>query len=143
MASDVAGASGRRIGSLYDLTMGELPMAANSPPQIPHWLTHIVEDLSGPNAAMGLAHLVAAAVVGWWLASGEHAWWTLVCLVGSHVGQALAVSLARVFPFLAASPLRVGPPPAAPSGWWGSRPLALLKLATTVARRGPPVPRYI
>jgi hypothetical protein len=56
------------------------------PPGPALWLHHLAEDLTAPHAVMALAHAAAAAVVGLWLARGEHAVWLLVALAG----QALA-----------------------------------------------------
>lgn len=82
---------GARTGSLRDLVAGPAgavdPSAAGAWVQ-PHWLTHVVEDLSGPHALMALCHLLAAAVLGWWLASGEEALWTLVLLAGREARAA-------------------------------------------------------
>ena len=78
-----------RRGSFYDLTMAAAPLDAGGWSQ-PHWLTHVVDDLSGPHALMALAHLAAAAGVACWLAVGERAVWVLVCLLGASVVGALA-----------------------------------------------------
>jgi hypothetical protein len=40
-----------------------------------------MQDLTGPNMLMAMAHLAAAALVGWWLSSGEQALWSLICLM--------------------------------------------------------------
>jgi hypothetical protein len=51
----------------------------------PLWLHHLVEDLTPTHLAMAVAHAAAAAVVGLWLARGEHALWLLVALAGQAV----------------------------------------------------------
>lgn len=53
------------------------------------WLTHVLDDLSGANLAMAGAHLLAAAVLGWWVASGEQALWSLVLLLATSPGLLL------------------------------------------------------
>lgn len=125
-----------RWGSLYDLTTAARPSQGGSP-TIPHWLTHVIDDLSGPHALMAIAHLLAAAGVGCWLALGEQALWLLVALVGV-VALRLAASLVRGLDLLRR------PPVAAPS----ARPAARLLLPEplpgpllgALARRGPPLP---
>ncbi|MFA6297766.1 MAG: hypothetical protein WC642_01280 [Nocardioides sp.] len=74
--------TGRR-GSLHDLTMGQVEPPSGGEFVVPHWLTHILDDLTGPHAAMAVAHLAAAAVVAWWLAQGESALWTILVLLGA------------------------------------------------------------
>ncbi|WP_122818764.1 hypothetical protein [Nocardioides pantholopis] len=140
--------AGERRGSLYDLTIGSRPDdLATQQPALPHWVTHLVEDLTGANALMALAHLAAAAALGWWLARGEHALWTLLCLTGAE---------ARAFPArLRAAAALVGAAPAALLVWvaarLGARPTAYADdrretrwhhdvLPRVVGRRGPPVP---
>ena len=57
------------------------PVAVLTGPAL--WLHHLAEDLTARHAVMALAHAVAAAaVVGLWLARGEHALWLLVDLAG-------------------------------------------------------------
>ena len=79
-----------RRGSFYDLTMAAAPGGGAGGWSTPHWLTHVLEDLTGPHAFMALAHLAAAAGVACWLAVGEQAVWVLVCLWGASVLGALA-----------------------------------------------------
>ncbi len=93
-AAPVADAQDRR-GSFYDLTMAAT-VDSTQGWSTPHWLTHVVEDLTGPHAFMALAHLAAAAGVACWLAVGEQAVWVLVCLLGANV----LGTLARVWPGL-------------------------------------------
>jgi hypothetical protein len=93
-------------------------------------------DLTGAHAAMALAHLAAAVLVGLWLAVGERALWHLVVLAADHVRSVVAAacsSYARVRwgarVLLAPLPLRDdGPPP---------RPRQVLD--RVVVRRGPPL----
>lgn len=81
-------ATGRR-GSLYDLTLGPVEPPSGGEFVVPHWLTHVLDDLTGPHAAMAVAHLAAAAVVAWWLAQGESALWTIIALLGASMFRAL------------------------------------------------------
>ncbi|WP_157551008.1 hypothetical protein [Nocardioides jensenii] len=97
---------------------------------LPHALGHLVSDLTGAHAPMMLLHLAAAAVVGLWLAVGEHALWTL-----------LALAVAVVVPSLRALLAGLGlpaPPPALPAAFARTSPPHLTALARSVERRGPP-----
>lgn len=51
----------------------------------PHWVQHLLDDMTGANALMATAHLVAAALVSAWLWKGEQALWGLVALLGAQV----------------------------------------------------------
>ena len=51
----------------------------------PHWVQHLLDDMTGANALMAMAHLVAAALVSVWLWKGEQALWSLVALLGAQV----------------------------------------------------------
>lgn len=132
--------AGARRGSLRDLYEVATPRAGGES-AAPAWLddvvTHVVADLTGPHALMALAHLVAAAGVGLWLAAGERALWALVCLLG---GTAVAVLAALV----ASARLRGAATPAAaprrrPTRARAGTPLPA-PLLGALARRGPPVP---
>jgi hypothetical protein len=130
----VAGAG--RSGSLHDIyERGSLARGAGGQLVVPDWAQHLVDDLSGPHAAMAVAHVVAAALVGLWLASGERALWALIRLsrhaVAATVQQlsAALAALGLVPPVDAAQPrLDSGP----------SRRLHSVLLASTHGRRGPP-----
>jgi hypothetical protein len=93
------------------------------------WLHHLSEDLTADHAVMALAHAVAAAAVGLWLARGEHALWLLVDLAA----QALAPLVRWPALLVPARPPRVVP-----------LDQVLLPgisvLALCLRRRGPPVP---
>jgi hypothetical protein len=127
---DTPGA-GRR-GSLYDLSMPQATSA--SAPAPPHWLSHIIEDFTGPHLAMALGHLLAALVVAWWLAQGEKALWRLILLVAAIAIGSLSALIARSslppvetrFPAAPATPRRQPRPQLAP-------------LTGGLARRGPPL----
>jgi hypothetical protein len=125
-----------RSGSLHDIyERGSLARGAGGQLVVPDWAQHLVDDLTGPHAAMAVAHVVAAALVGLWLASGERALWALIRLsrhaVTSTVQQlsAALAALAPVPPVDAAQPrLDSGP----------ARRLHSVLLASTHGRRGPP-----
>lgn len=119
---------GPRRGSLYDLTTGAAAERAGAA-GTPHWVQHVVDDLSGPHALMALAHLLAASVVAAWLAVGESALWVLVCLLAAAVLAVVRVTVPVVAPPRSALPARALtriarplPPP----------------LLGALARRGPP-----
>lgn len=124
-----------RSGSLHDIYERGSLARGTGQLVVPDWAQHLVDDLTGPHAAMALAHVVAAALVGLWLASGERALWALIRLsrhaVTSTVQQlstALA-ALAPVPPVDVAQPrLDSGP----------ARRLHSVLLASTHSRRGPP-----
>ena len=129
------GSSDRR-GSYFDVTAGNAPEATAQRWTSPHWITHLVDDLTGPHAAMAVAHLIAAAGIACWLALAEQAVWVLVCLLGVTV---LSVLVSGVHPPTRALvpsishrvPVRrpAGPRPKAPPR------------RSRLQRRGPPPPR--
>lgn len=61
----------------------DVPAAGPSGP--PHWVEHLAADATGTNAAMAVAHLVAAAGVAFWLWRGEQAMWTLIALLARRL----------------------------------------------------------
>ena len=131
----VAGVGSERRGSFYDLTMGPVEPANGGEFVIPHWVTHLLDDLTGPHAAMALAHLAAAVVVAWWLAQGESALWTILLLLGASVVRALTrlVAVHRVTtPLARASTTRSTAAELRP-------PRRLAPLTGGLARRGPPL----
>ena len=56
-------------------------------------LPHLVSGLTGQDALMADAHLVAMAFVGWWLAAGERALWTLLACAVRPIAHAVEVVL--------------------------------------------------
>jgi hypothetical protein len=127
-----------RRGTFYDVYEQGTPARGDATAQlvVPDWAQHLADDLTGPHAAMAVAHLTAAALVGLWLASGERALWALVRLsrtaLLTTVGRALAV-----LTFLAAAlPVRTGADPRLDGR--PPRRLHSALLATTHSRRGPP-----
>jgi hypothetical protein len=63
------------------------------PPGATAAVHHLVADLTGRDALMALAHAVAAALVGLWLAAGERALFTVVHLLRSRLAPPPAVRL--------------------------------------------------
>jgi hypothetical protein len=104
----------------------------------PTWVQHLLADMTGPNMAMVLAHLAAAAAVGWWLAAGERALWTLLALATRPVIAALAaVLLSTLWLVTAATAGKARGAVTAPVAA-DIRPPAALFLSRFVTRRGPP-----
>jgi hypothetical protein len=97
---------------------------------------HLIEDMSGPHAAMAVGHVLAAVLVGLWLAAGERAVWRLLTLavgpVLSFVGVLSSVVLRRGWAGAA-------PRVAGPQVMRGTGALVLWFLVRAVPRRGPPV----
>jgi len=128
--SDAPGAG--RQGSLYDLSMPQATSATAPAP--PHWLSHLVEDFTGPHLAMAVGHLAGALVVAWWLAQGEKALWRFILLVAAIAIGSLGALIARSslppietrFPAVRAVPRR-------------QLRLHLAPLTGGLARRGPPL----
>jgi hypothetical protein len=78
--------------SLYDQLYANRPEAPPARLSVPEPVHHLFADL-GAHAWMAVAHLVAAAGVGLWLAYGERLLWTLVRLC-AHGGQRVSRGLA-------------------------------------------------
>jgi hypothetical protein len=116
---------GRRVGSLLEAYQSSPGVSARQTPTLP--LHHLVADLSC-HAPMATAHLVAAALVGVWLARGEKALWTLFALLGRRLVLArdLVVPLP---PALRRAAARRRRRETAPGPGW---------LVPPNARRGPP-----
>lgn len=106
------------------------------------WLQHLQEDLTGANLWMGVAHLIAAGVLGWWVATGEQALWSLLLL--SATVPACALLLTRAAVLLRRAAWGTDEPDrdcaARPVGLWPEhvRPIGAVLLSGAVLRRGPP-----
>jgi hypothetical protein len=86
-------------------------------------LTHVTTQ-----APMMLAHTAAAALLGWWLARGESALWTLVALASRRLVVAIPVlAVVDPLPHQLTTP---APCPAGPRSPWQAHPRT---------RRGPPL----
>ncbi len=126
---------GRRVGNLYDaFSAAEQARLATTVDGggaggLGHLVDHLVTDLTA-HAWMAVAHLVAAVLVGLWLALGERALWTLLAL------------LARVIlACLSRAAIGVGTPPPVRARYAAHPDRAVLdvdRLARSVVRRGPP-----
>lgn len=115
-------------GTLYEQYEATRPQV-EAQLAVPEGVVHLFSDLTGPHAPMMVVHMLAAAVVGLWLAVGEHALWTLV-----------ALAVVVVVPVLRAA---LGVPPARTPHTSATHAVAvprhLVVLARSLARRGPPV----
>lgn len=118
---------GRRVGSLQDAYQGTSDPASSLAPSLP--VGHLIEDLSA-HAPMMVVHLVAAALVGLWLARGERYLWTILALTGRRVLAAtwLLSRTPLVLSRLTAEPVEHAP--AVPVSRRQARPHS---------RRGPPL----
>jgi hypothetical protein len=132
-----------RSGSYYDLAYArQHPGSGQVALTVPAPVQHLLADLTGPHAAMAVAHLAAAAVVGVWLAVGERALWTILVLVADStrlVVSAAATSYAAVLALVgrraaSTAALRLCRP--ALDGEWLPRRGPVLE--RVVLRRGPP-----
>ncbi|GAW50867.1 uncharacterized protein PD653_1432 [Nocardioides sp. PD653] len=120
---------GRRVGSLqdqYDAMIGSTQLQ----PALP--VGHLVDDLAG-HAPMMAAHLVAAVLVGVWLAIGERSLWTLVALASAALVRPLLLAWALVHVRPVAPRGDLVTVPAEPPGL-----RAPARIARCVVRRGPP-----
>lgn len=132
--------SGRRTGSLLDqydaarAAAGGPASGGDTELALPAGLRHLVADLTGAHAPMMVLHLVAAALVGLWLAVGEHALWTLVAMAAGVVLPRAARLLAVAVTPASAPAVRTS----APVLRRPQPPPRLLHLARAVVRRGPP-----
>ena len=97
-------------------------------------LHHLLADLTPAQAPMALAHLVAAALAGLWLARGERLLWNTLRLAAqaTRTGLLLVVRRVRLSPATTPISRRVDA---------GHLPVLHLQLllGDTHARRGPPV----
>lgn len=130
----IADVDSGRSGSLHDLMMGRVEPSTDGDFVLPHWASHIVDDVTGPHAAMAVAHLAAAAIVAWWLARGEQALWTVLTLLGASVMQALVRLIAAydIAPLFA----RPSTPGTVQAQRWC---LLLAPMTGGLGRRGPPL----
>ncbi|MBZ5735929.1 hypothetical protein K8Z61_15655 [Nocardioides sp. TRM66260-LWL] len=78
-----------RVGSLADQLMAGRPAPAAPRLEVPAWALHLWADLQPAQLPMVLAHVAAAALVGWWLARGEQAAWTVAALAARPLARLL------------------------------------------------------
>ncbi|MDN4161807.1 hypothetical protein [Nocardioides abyssi] len=118
---------GRRVGSLQQAYETGGHAAA---PTLP--VGHLVSDLTA-HAPMMAVHLVAAVLVGLWLAVGERSLWTLVALASTAFLRPSLLALAALrtirVPVTVTAPVRADEP----------LPRTTHLLARCVVRRGPPL----
>ena len=132
---------GPRVGSFYDQVYATRAGAARTELVLPAPVQHILADLTGPHAAMAVAHLVAAGVIGLWLARGEACLWSVMLLVAGGAGERVRLLLRAHGQLLT----RLGLVAKAPPGMLDasrrppSTPPRSLMLARRVSRRGPPL----
>jgi hypothetical protein len=117
---------GHRVGSLQDAYDGAAQQTGGMAPSVP--VGHLLADLSA-HAPMMVVHLVAAALVGLWLAHGERCLWALLALTGRRVLAVVLVLRPAVAP-PRISYVDAEQAPAGPRSAWLVRPSS---------RRGPPV----
>jgi hypothetical protein len=131
----------RRVGSLYDQVYPNRPASTQTELTVPAPVQHLLADLTGPNAAMAVAHLVAAVLVGLWLARGEQALWALLAFAAHGVRELLVRTLVSHYDRLAGL-VRVGHGGVslrlATEAWRHTKPARIALLARSVVRRGPP-----
>lgn len=123
-----------RSGETYDQWVRHLTPGQSSDFQVPGWATHAVLDMAA-HPWMAVAHLLAAAAVGAWLAAGERALWFLLSLASNSVAAVvtrLCAQLGRAIPIDGA--LRAAP---APREAVSPRPTETT-WTRAVTRRGPP-----
>ncbi|MGH3814105.1 MAG: hypothetical protein ACRDUV_16905, partial [Pseudonocardiaceae bacterium] len=100
---------------------------------------HLPDDLAGPDLAMACAHLLAAAALVWWLATGEQALWRLILLRATSPGLVLlAGRLAVAMRALTASVDTGNLARVVSCAPEHLEPEDRLLLACAVVRRGPP-----
>ncbi len=117
-------------GTLFEQYEASRP-AVDAVPTVPAWVTHAIDD-AVQHPWMVLAHVLAAVLVGCWLAVGERALWAVLALT-----LAWAVTLVRSLSGALGTPAA----PPAPA----SRPISTARLLPTAlrhppgtSRRGPP-----
>ena len=140
----VAAVGGRE--SLYDQLYADRPAAPPARVTLPEPVQHLVADL-GAHAPMALAHLVAAAGVGLWLAYGERLLWQLVALsapawrqLGATVASAVRDARAALVASLGTHRRLLPRRPVTAPDLHSARPPVEVGLAASVVRRGPPQP---
>lgn len=126
---------GERVGSLMDQFAATQPGSTQVALAVPYPVQHLIADLTGAHAVMAVAHLLAACVVGLWLAFGERALWTVILVTVERARELAAVCARRAEP----SPVgRSAGPYRGERRGEDLRPRTATVLAGTVVRRGPP-----
>lgn len=87
---------GTRRGSFHDVAYDATPAGGGGDPlTVPAPLLHAFSDLVA-HPAMALAHVLAAVLVGLWLARGERALWQLVALAARAWARPVEAALLAV-----------------------------------------------
>ena len=115
---------GRRIGSLQDAFGGTYDGPVS--PAVP---SHLISDLQA-HAPMMVVHLLAAALVGLWLAHGERLALSVVTLTGHRLLALVRVAVPVAVPAVSRATYAALHAPAGPVSVWLARP---------DSRRGPPL----
>jgi len=121
--------TGRR-GSYFDVAYAPAAGQHDAGLSVPAPLLHAFGDVTA-HPGMALAHVLAAAACGWWLAQGERALWDLLRLAGRTLFTHLVPAWRWTVP--AFTPLLAAPAHADDV----RRPLTRI-IARSVTRRGPP-----
>ena len=116
---------------------------STAPSPLVIWIHRLVEDLSSAtNLAMAVAHLAAAALIGWWLAAGERLVWRLArpTVPGPVSAAVSGLSGRRIASLLALRRgVRARTVPSVSVVWFDRPDSESLRLIDhSVARRGPP-----
>lgn len=115
---------GRRVGSLQDAYLGTPNDSVT--PVVPG---HLIGDLQS-HAPMMVAHLVAAALVGLWLAHGERLLVSVVTLTGHRLMALVRATVPVAVPVVSLASYDALHAPTGPRSVWLTRP---------DSRRGPPL----
>lgn len=86
--------TGSRSGSYFDVAYASRLGDTGGGLSVPSPLVHAFADISA-HPTMAVAHLLAAAACGWWLARGERALWALLDLSARRWVELAAVALGR------------------------------------------------
>lgn len=133
---------GRRVGSLHDQVHAGHPGAIRAQLSVPAPVQHVLADLTGPHALMALAHLLAALLVGLWLARGERALWALLAVVGEGVADVLVRTLlarhGRSLALARTAGATASLRPVAAGRWQPPSPPNVSTSTRGLGRRGPP-----
>ena len=112
-------------------------MAGQGPLAVFTTLPQMLSGLTGHAALMADAHLAAMAVVGWWLAAGERALWTVfACAVRPLLRAVQALLDAPTWLYAAGVAVTDGRVVAEEAL---RRPALSVRAARSMTRRGPPV----
>jgi len=121
--------SGPRTGSYYDQWAQVQPHGSG--PAVPAWLVHSIADVAA-EPLMAATHVLAAVVVGGWLAVGERALWAVLGFTA-----AVTVRLVRALAAALVLPTPAGTVPV-PVAFDRPRIPRTLQHSPGVTRRGPP-----